>query len=238
MATHKVTRKIIAIFILCIFSLCGYAQEKVEASASIDIVSRYIYRGLSLGDASIQPKAEISYKGVKLLAWGSFDFLNKKSDREFDLMLSYSTGGFNIGVTDYYLSYYAEENTYFEYRSNKTSHAWEANIGYDFGPVAIQWFTNFAGNDGVNNGGKRAYSSFVEISAPFKLADCDWLATVGTVPYATDLYEADGFAITNVSLRCTKEIALFKKSLPIFVEGISNPNTKKGYLVVGATVEL
>lgn len=232
-------KKYIAIVLVSMFSVCGYAQDKVEASAGADVVSRYVWRGMSLGDASIQPTAGLSYKGISLSAWGSYDFLNSKSAKEFDLTLSYSTGGFNIGVTDYYFSYYGAENTYFEYRAHETSHVWEANIGYDFGPVAVQWFTNFAGADGVNKDGKRAYSSYAEFSAPFKLADCDWVAKVGAVPYATDLYGVDGFAVTNVSLRCTKEIALCKKkSLPVFAEGICNPNTKKGYLVVGATVEL
>lgn len=224
--------------IVSLFTVCGYAQDVVEASAGVDVVSRYIWRGMSLGDASIQPTAGLSYKGVSLSAWGSYDILNKKSDKEFDLTLSYSIGGFNIGITDYYTSSYGEENTYFEYRADRTSHVWEANIGYDFGPVAIQWFTNFAGSDGANKDGKRAYSSYAEISAPFKVADCDWLANVGTVPYATDAYGVDGFAVVHISLRCTKDVTLCKKSFPVFVEGICNPNTKKGYLVVGASVEL
>lgn len=228
----------IAVVIICIFSVCGYAQDKVVASASIDVVSRYICRGLPYGDASIQPTAGLSYKGISLFAWGSYDILNTKSDKEFDLTLSYSTSGFNIGITDYYMSSYGEENRYFEYRAHETSHIWEAYVGYDFGPIAIQWFTNFAGDDGVNKDGKRAYSSYAEINAPFKLADCDWLAGIGIVPFATDYYETDGFAVTNVSLRCTKGITLFKKSFPVFVEGICNPNSKKGFLVVGATVEL
>lgn len=231
-------KKFIAIFIVSLFSVCGYAQDKVEASAGVDVVSRYIWRGMSLSDASIQPTAGLSYKGISLSAWGSYDILSTKSDKELDLTLSYSIGAFNIGVTDYYLSHYGEENTYFEYRVNKTSHTWEANIGYDFGRVAIQWFTNFAGCDGVNKDGKRAYSSYAEIAAPFKLADCDWLTGVGAVPYASDVYGVDGFAITNISLRCTKDIMLCKKSFSVFVEGICNPNTKKGYLVAGASVEL
>lgn len=230
-------RNFVAI-IVSLFSVYGYAQDKVEASAGVDVVSRYIWRGMSLGDASIQPTAGLTYKGISLSAWGSYDFLCTKSDKELDLTLSYSTGGFNIGVTDYYLSHHGEENLYFEYRAHQTSHTWEANIGYDFGHVAIQWYTNFAGCDGVNKDGKRAYSSYAEISAPFKLADCDWLANLGIVPYATDFYGTDGFAVTNVSLRCTKDITLCKKSFPVFVEGSCNPNTKKGYLVVGASVEL
>ena len=214
------------------------AQDKVEGSVSADVVSRYVWRGQALGDAAVQPSASLSYKGLSLSAWGSYGFLNTEDTKEFDLTLSYTVGGFNVGVTDYWFSYYGADNKYFEYRAHDTSHVWEANVGYDFGPLAIQWYTNFAGADGINKSGKRAYSSYVQLSAPFSLATCDWTATIGAVPYATSFYsDVNGFAVTNVALRATKAIPVCKKwSLPLFLEGSCNPSTKKGYLVVGFTV--
>ena len=214
------------------------AQDKVEGSVSADVVSRYVWRGQVLGDAAVQPSASLSYKGLSLSAWGSYGFLNTEDTKEFDLTLSYTVGGFNVGVTDYWFSYYGADNKYFEYRAHDTSHVWEANVGYDFGPLAIQWYTNIAGADGINKSGKRAYSSYVQLSAPFSLATCDWTATIGAVPYATNFYsDVNGFAVTNVALRATKAIPVCKKwSLPLFLEGSCNPSTKKGYLVVGFTV--
>lgn len=214
------------------------AQDKVEGSVSADVVSRYVWRGQVLGDAAVQPSASLSYKGLSLSAWGSYGFLNTEDTKEFDLTLSYTVGGFNVGVTDYWFSYYGADNKYFEYRAHDTSHVWEANVGYDFGPLAIQWYTNIAGADGINKSGKRAYSSYVQLSAPFTLATCDWTATIGAVPYATSFYsDVNGFAVTNVALRATKAIPVCKKwSLPLFMEGSCNPSTKKGYLVVGFTV--
>lgn len=214
------------------------AQDKVEGSVSADVVSRYVWRGQALGDAAVQPSASLSYKGLSLSAWGSYGFLNTEDTKEFDLTLSYTVGGFNVGVTDYWFSYYGADNKYFEYRAHDTSHVWEANVGYDFGPLAIQWYTNIAGADGINKSGKRAYSSYVQLSAPFSLATCDWTATIGAVPYATSFYsDVNGFAVTNVALRATKTIPVCKKwSLPLFMEGSCNPSTKKGYLVVGFTV--
>lgn len=214
------------------------AQDKVEGSVSADVVSRYVWRGQVLGDAAVQPSASLSYKGLSLSAWGSYGFLNTEDTKEFDLTLSYTVGGFNVGVTDYWFSYYGADNKYFEYRAHDTSHVWEANVGYDFGPLAIQWYTNIAGADGINKSGKRAYSSYVQLSAPFSLATCDWTATIGAVPYATNFYsDVNGFAVTNVALRATKAIPVCKKwSLPLFMEGSCNPSTKKGYLVVGFTV--
>ena len=187
------------------------AQDKVEGSVSADVVSRYVWRGQALGDAAVQPSASLSYKGVSLSAWGSYGFLNTEDTKEFDLTLSYTVGGFNVGVTDYWFSYYGADNKYFEYRAHDTSHVWEANVGYDFGPLAIQWYTNIAGADGINKSGKRAYSSYVQLSAPFSLATCDSTATIGAVPYATSFYsDVHGSAATNVALRANKAIPVCK----------------------------
>ncbi len=234
--------KIIKVLTLAAVAMVSFsaanAQDKVEGSVSADVVSRYVWRGQALGDAAVQPSASLSYKGLSLSAWGSYGFLNTEDTKEFDLTLSYTVGGFNVGVTDYWFSYYGADNKYFEYRAHDTSHVWEANVGYDFGPLAIQWYTNIAGADGINKSGKRAYSSYVQLSAPFSLATCDWTATIGAVPYATSFYsDVNGFAVTNVALRATKAIPVCKKwSLPLFMEGSCNPSTKKGYLVVGFTV--
>ena len=97
--------------------------------------------------------------------------------------MAYASEGFNVGITDYWFS----EGNYFNYKAHQTTHVWEANVGYDFGFLSVQWFTNFAGNDGLNRSGKRAYSSYFEIVAPFRLAKLDWTATIGAVPYATTL---------------------------------------------------
>ena len=242
----KEREKIMKKFMVTALAIMGMmstanAQDTVEGTVSADIVSRYIWRGQALSDAAIQPSAGLSYKGFSLSGWASIGIVSPGSEnKEYDLTLSYSTGGLNIGVTDYYFSTPGAANEYFEYRAHHTQHTFEANVGYDFGPLAIQWYTNFAGADGVNKSGKRAYSSYFSISAPFKLATCDWQATFGAVPYATSFYsDATGFAVTNLSLRCTKEIPVTKNwGIPVFLEGICNPSTKKGYIVAGVTFAL
>ena len=115
----------------------------------------------------------------------------------------------------------------------------EANVGYDFGPVALNWYTNFAGNDGYTKKGKRAYSSYVEATAPFKLGGCDWEAAVGAVPYATTFYgDASGFAVTNVSVKATKDLKITDSfSVPVFAQVAANPSTEKAYFVVGFTLQ-
>ena len=215
------------------------AQDKVETTISSDFVSSYIWRGQDLGSVAVQPTLGLGYKGLSLTAWGSYGLTNPDDVKEFDLTLAYSTGGLNIGITDYWFSAGLDPDArYFKYDAHGTNHVFEATVGYDFGPVALAWYTNFAGNDGVNKNGKRAYSSYVEANLPFRLVGVDWTATAGAVPYATTSYGTTGFAVTNLSLRATKEIKVSDSfSIPIFGQVTGNPCSQKAYLVLGFTLQ-
>ena len=224
-----------------VMGMTALAQDKVEATISGDLVSSYIWRGQDCGDVSIQPTLGVSYKGLSLTAWGSVGLSNSDDTKELDLTLSYTTGGFNIGITDYWFNVGLDpENRYFKYDAHGTNHVFEANIGYDFGLVSLQWYTNFAGNDGLNKNGKRAYSSYFEANVPFKLATVDWSATVGIIPYATSFYNewTSGFSVTNIALTASKDIKITDSfSIPLFAQLVGNPRTQKGYFVLGFTLK-
>ena len=215
------------------------AQEEIETTISGDIVSSYIWRGQDLGDVSLQPTLGIGYQGLSLTAWGNVRLSNAADTKELDLTLSYTMGGFNIGVTDYWTNAGGDPQArYFKYNAHATNHVFEANIGYDFGFASLQWYSNFAGNDGMNNDGDRAYSSYFEVNAPFKLATVDWTATAGAVPFATDYYGTTGFAVTNLALKATKEIKITDTfSVPVFGQVVANPCSQKAYLVLGFTLQ-
>ncbi|MCR4583820.1 MAG: hypothetical protein K5764_09780 [Prevotella sp.] len=220
-------------------STLAQENEKAETTIAADVVSSYIWRGLDCGSAAIQPTLGIGYKGLSLTAWGSYGLTNANDVKELDLTLAYSIGGFNIGVTDYWFSTGLDPDArYFKYDAHGTNHVFEANIGYDFGPLALQWYTNFAGNDGTNKDGNRAYSSYVEATVPFSIAGVDWTATAGAVPFATTTYSTTGFAVTNLSLRASKEIKITDSfSIPIFSQLTGNPCSQKAYLVFGFTLQ-
>ncbi len=228
-------KKILFIF-LCVAGMAtAEAQDKLQASLGADLVSQYIWRGQDLGDASLQPSLGIGWQGLSLSAWGSVGITDPQDTKELDLTLGYAYEGFNVGVTDYWFS----NGSYFKYKAHQATHVWEANLGYDFGFLNVQWYTNFAGDDGVNKDGKRAYSSYLELSAPFRLATLDWTATLGAVPYATTLYGANGFCVTNVSLRATKDFVIKERyHLPLFVGLTANPRSEKLYLLFGASFSL
>lgn len=215
------------------------AQDTVETTVAADFVNQYIWRGQDLGNTAIQPTLGVAYKGLSLTAWGSVGVTEASDTKEFDLTLAYTAGGFNIGITDYWFNQNGldPDGRYFKYDAHGTNHVFEANIGYDFGFASLQAYTNFAGNDGFNKDGKRAYSTYVELAAPFKLATVDWTASLGVVPFYTSFYGTEGFAVTNLALKATKDIAITDKfSLPVFAGVVGNPCSQKAYLVFGFTL--
>ena len=233
-------KKIVLFAMGLVLSSTALAQEKVETTIRGDLVSSYIWRGQDLGSTAIQPTLGVGYKGLSLTAWGSYGLVNADDVKEFDLTLDYTIGGLSIGITDYWFSRMDggdPDGRYFKYEAHGTNHVFEGYIGYDFGFAALRWFTNFAGNDGTNKDGKRAYSSYVEVNVPFKLATVDWTATVGAVPYCTTSYGTTGFAVTNLALKATKDIKITDSfSVPIFGQVVGNPCSQKAYLVLGLSL--
>lgn len=228
----KVMKLMLAAVLMLGAGLEMNAQDKVEGTAGADFVNQYIWRGQNLGGVSIQPTLGLAWKGISLGAWGSVGFESADA-KEFDLTLGYSVGGFNVGVTDYWFS----EGSYFKYKAHATTHVFEGNIGYDFGFLNAQVYTNFAGADGVNNDGKRAYSTYFELSAPFSLAGLDWSASLGAVPTATDFYGTNGFSIINVGVKATKEFSIGKAlTIPVFAGITANPRSEKAYLMAGFSI--
>ena len=213
--------------------------EKVETVIAADVVNQYIWRGVDAGNVSLQPTLGVAYKGLSLTAWGSVGLTESSDTKEFDFTLGYTTGGLNVGITDYWFSVGQDPDArYFKYDAHGTNHVFEAFVGYDFGVLSAQWYTNFAGNDGVNKDGKRAYSSYFEVNAPFRLATCEWTATLGAVPYATTTYGTTGFAVTNIGLKATKDIKVTDTfSIPVFAGVTGNPCAQKAYLVFGFTLK-
>ena len=228
-------KRLLIIALAAIGMTTANAQDKVSATIGADLVNQYIWRGQDLGNISLQPTLGVEWKGLSLSAWGSVGISNWADTKELDLTLDYTYKGFSIGVTDYWFS----QGSYFQYKAHKTTHVFEAGIGYDFDFLSIQWYTNFAGDDGLNKDGKRAYSSYLELSAPFRLGGLDWEGTLGIVPWRTTLYDTNGLAVTNMSLKATKDFVIKGKyHLPVFAGLTANPRSEKLYLLFGVSFNM
>ena len=190
------TKRIFMIVTMLLASNSGIrAQNQVECHLKADFVSNYIWRGQDLGHVSLQPELSVAWKGLSLAAWGSVGLSHSNDAREIDLTLSYETGDMSFGIVDYWNE--GNDNRYFFYKYG-TGHAFEGFISYNFGPVSASWQTYFAGNDYQDDNGKRAYSSYFGLSAPFRLATCNWEAEVGFVPWKSGTYEVNSFSVTSI----------------------------------------
>ena len=232
-------KKVVLFAVGMVLGSTTLAQEEIDTSVKADFVNEYIWRGQKLGDVAVQPTFGVGYKGLSLTAWGSYGLSNNDDVKEMDLTLAYTIGRLNFGVTDYWFSSGLDPDArYFKYDAHGTNHLFEANIGYDFGFASLQWYTNFAGNDGTNKDGKRAYSSYFEATVPFTLFSVGWTAAAGAVPFATTSYGTTGFAVTNLTLRAAKDIKVTDSfSIPVFGQLTGNPCSQKAYLVFGFTLQ-
>lgn len=210
-------------------------DEKVSMEVSADVVSSYIWRGQDCGGFSIQPAATITFNkpAISFGVWASAELFDTKitaNMAEFDLSLSWApTEALSIGFTDYYFcnDYYLRNWNF----SGYSSHNLELNLSYDFGPVALSWNTCLTGAD-YNSEGDRAYSSYIEASAPFKLGGLDCSGAIGILPWEDSLTSCGmntGFNVCNLSFTASKEIG----SLPMSGQIVYNPQTEATYFVVG-----
>lgn len=228
---------------LVMASVPGFSQDKFEGSIGADVASSYLWRGQENASVSIQPRASLSWKGLSLGAWAScaIDSRDKfqNTQNEIDLTLSYSIKGFKFGITDYYLA--NNGHPFFKYGGlGRTAHTFEGNIGYEWKYLIVNWYTNFAGNDGAGKHSDRAYSSYLQLDAPFHWVKIDWTATVGIVPYATTFYAQDqshGFHVNQVALRAEYPIKCGKKfELPIYTQLMANPSSRHMYFMLGFSI--
>ncbi len=213
------------VLLLTIFiSISLVKSQELTVNAEADIVSYYIWRGLYVGPASVQPGISLSSGGFTLGVWGSSSF--NASWREFDLFASYSIGNFNFLITDYFLPHdlpAIEKISYFDF----SKHVVEATLGFSLGesvPLSFVWNTNFLGDDD--------YSSYFEASysIPTSFVDIDLI--LGATPAAG--YYSDGFAVVVTAIKATKEISLSDSfSIPVYTQAVLNPDSKDVFLLFG-----
>ena len=227
-------------------SSAASAQEKVTVNGNIDLVNNYVWRGMDQNSGfSVQPTLGLSYKGLSLSAWGSQSLTNNadRDVQELDINLSYSIGRLSATFTDYWWG--GLHNPYGYYKQGPAGnpidggHHFEATLAYNFGdkfPLTLAWSTWFAGADLRTESGNRSYSTYINASYDIACpADVTLTPSVGFTPWQGYYY--DKAAITDISLKASKDVALSDKlSLPVFVQAIASPINDHVYLVAGVGI--
>lgn len=228
-------KKIISLLLFSVLFPSSYASDKVSMRLDADIVSAYIWRGLELAKFSVQPSVTLGYKGFSLKGWGSIG--TQSSDiQEFDFGIAYHAERWSAGITDYYAK---GKHGFFHYEAHHTNHVIGADVSYNFGLFSLAWFTNIAGNDGVDKNGSRAYSSYLSLSVPFEIAGLKCESSIGATPWATNYYNdgANGFEVTDITLVVHKEVKITDAySLPMYGKLMVNPSTEDQFFAFGIKI--
>lgn len=243
----KILKKGMMMGVATVLVISVNAQEKkgIQFHVSGDFVSSYVWRGIYQGaQACLQPTLGMSAGGFSLTAWGSTSLADIESGhKELDLTVAYSFGHLTVQLADLWWGGQGN-NRYLHYGNNATDHHFEAGIlttlPCEKFPLSIALYTVFAGDD-ENAAGKQQYSSYAEMNYPFSVKGIYLNATLGIVPYKSLSpgmgYMTDGFAVTNIALKATKEIRLSNSfSLPVYAQLICNPETEDAHLVFGITI--
>lgn len=211
------------------------------------------------------PEAKVGWQGLSLKLQGVTGFDNDDA-KEINVTLGYKLGPVNIGVTDYWTSGKDLEgrDLYFEFDAAKNGHQLEGNIGVELPWFSLQAYTMFWGNDfqydtmekqQQRTGGKRAYSTYIELRVPFYFGGLDWDVMAGVSPFegaytVTPIADFNGYSIVKKesfyadkaacvkgAVRATKRLEFGDVKVPIFAELHANPYMKRANFLVGVSVQ-
>lgn len=234
------------------------AQDEFEATVSADLVSRYMWRGVDQAGVSLQPNLKLAWKGLSLNVSNNTPLEKYGGVMDIDVTLGYSLFGFNIGVTDYWTADVDPRNRYFYYGGEmECPHQLEGNIGYTCKYGSLQAYTMFYGND-YKIDGSRAYSTYIELSVPFRLGGLDWDVRAGVTPMESAGYTyqekvvtesgktktytrgewlyGESFTCNLASVRATKNLEFKHFKVPVYVELHTNPYLQRANLVLGVSI--
>ena len=244
----KAKIKFLAMFALVATMGVFSAKAGDSIKVTADIVSSYVWRGVYSGtDPSFQPTLSYLNGGLEIGVWGSTNF--KGTYKEADLYVSYTFKSLKVTLTDYNWTF---GKSYFNYTDSITDHIFEVSLAYTFPetfPLTISANTMVYGADkkfdmktGTYDIKKQAYSTYVELSYPYKNASF----FLGITP--ADGYYGDGygngdsfggnaeFGVCNVGVAATRNIKITDSfSLPVKATLGFNPQKEDAYLVFGIT---
>lgn len=244
-------KRFTAIIFLTILSLTGiysFAQSETKENPfdlSIDLASRYVWRGTDFGGSpSIQPGIEYNYKGLSVGTWGAFT-TNMTGAQELDIYIGYTflNDMFTFTVTDYFFPDESiDNNDYFEYGNDITGHVFETSFSFNGTkdlPLGILIASNIYGADAkrLDDDGNitgNQYSTYAEVSYSFNHIDV--FAGMNLITPDTDKGESgfygNDLGFINIGCTVSKDIKITDSfSLPLSVSLINNPQKEKFFLV-------
>lgn len=226
------------------------AQNETSFKPGVDIMSRYVWRGLNLGGSSpsIQPSLEYTINNFTIGTWGAFSSSNGFEVQETDLYLSYSfKESFSVTLTDYFFpNETIGNNHYFDFEEDSTGHLFEiaaAYLGSERIPFSFMAAVNFWGADARNLENKKQYSTYFELGYNGSCKEIDYNIFIGGTPNSPDKEKGEtGFygpsaGVINIGITAIKNVEITDRfKLPVSTSFIINPQTENVFLVLGISL--
>jgi hypothetical protein len=219
----------VVLWSFCCASLLQAQEDtlhSVSTSANVDLVSRYIWRGIDIGHApGIQPSLSAVWKGFTLGAWGSYK-LTGAGGQETDFYITKSVGFVTVAVWDYWNFYDTASMDFFNYDNKTTAHLLEAQILLSGGKnLPFNFLASF-----FFHGADPSRSIYFELQYVHKYKLADLLVFAGY--QAKGNYYAPQKGFVNVGCTVKKYVQITDRfTLPVTLSLISNPVVKSTWLV-------
>lgn len=204
---------------------CFTFTAQAQVDLSLDINSRYVWRGTDFGSSpSLQPEISYTAGNFTIGTWAAFATNGNPAGSEIDFFASYAietgAGTFELVVTDYT---FPEDpsGAYF----SASSHFVELGLGYEGTekfPISI--FTGvFVTNDDD-------YSIYTELG--YSISNLD--LSLGFTPGASELYGTNKAGIVSMGLGTSREITV-SDSFSFTLNGqlLINPYQENAFFLVG-----
>ncbi|MEI7811558.1 MAG: hypothetical protein WCJ01_03930 [Ignavibacteria bacterium] len=239
-------KKVLSIlFIVFVANISSFGQIKLGA----DIYSRYLWRGLDLGNSpSFQPSVTYSTGGLSVGLWGAYALSettdpngSKSTYTENDIWASYGystekAGAVTVTFTDYYTPYLDIPFGHFKpvsgAKAATAAHTIEGGLSYtgpEQCPVSLSVYSNLS-NDPDN-------SIYIQASYPFVISETSLSVIAGFVTDKSAYYVTEKAGFVNIGFNVAKSIAITDKfQLPINVTYTNNPSLDQSHLAFGLSL--
>jgi len=242
------------------FSVPGISQEGSKVHAGVDLMSRYVWRGMNLGGSSpsIQPCLKFDFISgntnhtLSTGFWGAYTFSNT-AGQEVDMFIVYSFKEFlSLTLTDYFapgVDFSSEGGNFFNYDKDSTSHVLEGTISFNGTrkfPFTFLVAVNFFGNDSrrINldgSSGEIFFSNYFEAGYKTELGDVALNLFVGATLTKPDegasevgYYGNTSAGIINLGIKASKSLTITDSfSIPVQASLVANPEAGNVFMVFG-----
>lgn len=225
------------LLVFVLFNISLLAQSTINLSYSADIVSRYMWRGLSIGNSpTVQPCITLSLVNTSIGVWGSYPFADQeKGLEEIDFWISHQINLESFSLTPVLTSYHNPSlgKRLLDFDNETGSHIVEAGLKLTLAkiPLSFSGYYNLHNDSGNNTYFEAGYSTSVK-----GIGIDTFIGAAGGSKKNSLYYNSEKFSVINLGLKAYKEIKVSDIKFITFVSFIVNPRNDKANFVAGISL--